>query len=298
MVAMPGTTWTRGEIPVFVSRRAPLARRRHRPGHDEQSLHPVRPRRPTGRQPSARASPDHAAARLGRARPGRDHRAGADVRPGRPARGRRRCHGARRRRHQQPARDDRRVGSTDGSTGPSRDRLAGHADGRCRGRHRRPGPVPGQDRAAGVDLLERPEAALDPRPGRSRAVGAGVRDDRYVGALAAHRRTRRRRPRDRCHERQPDDADGPRDARMGRVDPRGARHPALRAPRDPWLVRGVRHGRRRTRGCADRRHPRRPARGAVRPDVLRGRPGEVHVRHRRVHADAHGQRRRCTARTG
>ena len=49
------------------------------------------------------------------------------------------------------------------------------------------------------------------------------------------------------------------------------------------------HGHRRPRRRADRRDPRRPACRAVRPDLLPGRRGQVHVRHRLLHADAHGR---------
>ena len=72
------------QIPVL-SLGAAVARRRHRPGDDEQPLHPLRPVGTAGRQPSAGARPDHAAAGLGRARRRRDPRARADLHPGRPA---------------------------------------------------------------------------------------------------------------------------------------------------------------------------------------------------------------------
>ena len=65
--------------------RAAVARRGHRPGNDEQPLHPLRPERATGRQPPAGTRPDHAATRLGRARCRRDPRARADLHPGRVA---------------------------------------------------------------------------------------------------------------------------------------------------------------------------------------------------------------------
>ena len=38
----------------------------------------------------------------------------------------------------------------------------------------------------------------------------------------------------------------------------------------------------------DRRHPRRPAGGDVRPGLLRGRQGQEHLRHRQLHAAQHG----------
>ena len=48
----------------------------------------------------------------------------------------------------------------------------------------------------------------------------------------------------------------------------------------------------RHRQRADRRHRRRPAGGAVRPDVPQPGHGEEHVRHRLLHADEHRARRR------
>ena len=45
----------------------------------------------------------------------------------------------------------------------------------------------------------------------------------------------------------------------------------------------------RSGGRADRGHPRRPAGRAVRPDLFRGRRGQVHVRHGLLHVDAHGR---------
>ncbi len=69
---------------------------------------------------------------------------------------------------------------------------------------------------------------------------------------------------------------------------RRTRDPDGDAPRDPRLVRGVRRRRVRPRRRADRRDPGRPAGRAVRADVLRCRPGQVHLRHGRVHAHAHG----------
>ena len=41
------------------------------------------------------------------------------------------------------------------------------------------------------------------------------------------------------------------------------------------------------RAIADRRRRRRPAERAVRPGLLQGRPGQEHLRHRLLHADAH-----------
>ena len=69
-------------------------------------------------------------------------------------------------------------------------------------------------------------------------------------------------------------------------------------PEIRWLVRGLRPRGGGPRGRADRRRPRRPAGRAVRPDLLRGGRGQVHVRHGLLHADAHRRRpgpRRGTA---
>ena len=88
-----------------------------------------------------------------------------------------------------------------------------------------------------------------------------------LGAVEPHRR----RARDRRDQRQPHAADGPRDARLARAEPRADGHPALDAARRSARsseaygeAKGTAIG-----GTPDRRHPRRPAGGAVRPDVLR-----------------------------
>ena len=105
--------------------------------------------------------------------------------------GRRRAR-AGRRRHQRPARDDRRLGPPDRAPGPQRDRLAGHPDrrGGRAPRRRRPGrhgPLPRADRAADLDLLVGAQARLDPRGGRAGATRRGrgrrpaVRHDRHAG---------------------------------------------------------------------------------------------------------------------
>ncbi len=61
----------------------------------------------------------------------------------------------------------------------------------------------------------------------------------------------RRRPPDRRDERQPHDADGPREPRLARAEPRADGHPAGDAAGDPLLERGLRrdraHGGRRAR---------------------------------------------------
>ena len=234
MVALPGSTWTRGEIPsagrspgwdlcsptsiggIRTSRvrrciptgcmwdymtsrlaagrvasrrdrtRTALAGRRHRPGDDQQPVHPVRPRRSAGGEPPARASADHAAARVGRARSRRDPRARPGVRAGRA------CARPVRTRGRLPrsasATSARRPSS---GTGGRVGRSTTRSSGRTRGPPRRcaaggigdEGPIGirATDRAADLDLFERPEARLDPRtPARERDAGrrSRVRDHR------------------------------------------------------------------------------------------------------------------------
>ena len=126
---------------------------------------------------------------------------------------------------------------------------------------------------------------LDHVPGlreRGRGRRGAVRDDGHVADLEPDRPPRHRR-----HERRPDDADEPRDARMGRRAARRHGRAARHAARDPLVVRGLRRGRRPARRAAGRGRARRPARGAVRPDLLRARRGQVHVRHRQLPAAQH-----------
>ena len=79
--------------------------------------------------------------------------------------------------------------------------------------------------------FSRSEDQVDPRqrrrrPRQGRERRSAVREHRHLGDLAAHRRTGRRRPRHRRDQRQPHDADEPRDARLGRRDSRHHRRPA------------------------------------------------------------------------
>ena len=63
------------------------------------------------------------------------------------------------------------------------------------------------------------------------------------------------------------------------------------AARDPRLQRGVRRGAHPGgRGRQGGRRPRRPAGGALRPDLLRGRRGQEHLRHRQLPAAEHRHR--------
>ena len=92
-------------------------------------MHPVRPRGTAGRQPPARASPDHAAARLGRARRRRDPRARPDVRPDRAA-GSRRGRRGRSPRSGSATSARRPSSGTDGPGGRSITRSSGRTRGR------------------------------------------------------------------------------------------------------------------------------------------------------------------------
>ena len=52
------------------------------------------------------------------------------------------------------------------------------------------------------------------------------------------------------------------------------------------------------RGRAGRRRPRRPAGRALRPDLLRRRRGQEHLRHRQLPAAQHRHRGRCRSKNG
>ena len=293
MVAMPGTTWTRGEIPFrepraaflvaaidqgTTSSRCILFDHDGRPVASHQLEHRQITRGPAGSSMTPTRSSSECV-------PAWASRWATECR----------CHGPRRGWHQQPARDDRGLGPRHGSAGPSGDRLAGHPHRRCRRPNRRPGSVPCEDRAARLDLLECFEAALDPRPGRSRSLGTRVRDDRYMAALAAHRRRRWRRPRDRRDEREPDDADGP--ATLEWDEPTTAdRYPETSSPRSADRARSMALASVTSRAC------RSPASSATSMrrcsgDVLEA--GEAKYRTaRRFHADAYGHHARSAVRTG
>ena len=132
------------------------------------------------------------------------------------------------RRHQ-PARDHGRLGQDHRRAGPQRDRVAGHAHRphlRRARQGRRPGPVPGEGRPAAGDLLLGPEDQLAARQRRRRCarrresgdVVFGNMDSWVVWNLTGG--VERRRARHRPDQRVAHDADGPRDARLGRRDPR------------------------------------------------------------------------------
>ena len=93
-------------------------------------------------------------------------------------------------------------------------------------------------------------------------------------------------------ERQPHDADGPQDPRLGRGDHGRHGRPARRCCRRsrPRARSTARSTGRRARRRADRGRPRRPAGGDVRPDVLLARRGQEHVRHGQLPAAQHRHR--------
>ena len=152
-----------------------------------------------------------------------------------------------------------------------------------------------QGRPSAGDLLLGPQGPLAPRqrrrrPRQGRGRRPGLRQHGHLADLEPHRRHRRRPAHHRCDERQPHDADGPRDARPGtrtspgpsacrcRCSPRSAPRARSTARSRPAAFTGVR----------DRRRPRRPAGGHLRPDLLLARRGQEHLRHRQLPAAQHG----------
>ena len=113
--------------------------------------------------------------------------------------------------------------------------------------------------------------------------------DRHLAAVEPDRRPGRRAARHRRHQRLADAADGPARRSTGTrrsLELMGI--PAAMLPEIRSIVRAVRRGRGTALGGRpDRRHPRRPAGGAVRPDLLRAGRGQEHVRHRHVPAGEH-----------
>ena len=197
---------------------------------------------------AAGAPADLPAAGLGRARSGGDLRnvqlvvAGRWTRPAcrrRPVRAR----------HRQPARDDGGVGAPTGA--PVHNAIVWQdtrTDQLCRElAPTRPGPLPRQAGLPVEHLLLRPEGPLAARQHRRSARArrgrrGAVRHGRLLADLEADRPPRHRR-----HQRQPDDADEPRDARLGPdlLDAIGVRRPCCRRS---GLVGGLRRGRRALAG--------------------------------------------------
>ena len=177
------------------------------------------------------------------------------------------------------------MGTRDRSPDPSRGRMA---EPRERGHLRRAASARARNAGARAHrsrdrrLLLRDEGALDPRsgPGRAGACGprrAALRDDRHVAGLEAHRRPRACH---RCVERVAHDGLRHPAATLGRRAPRRARSSAGDV-RDAGAVDGRRR-RDRSRAlrhrAADRGDRGRSAGRALRPDLLRARRGEEHLR--------------------
>ena len=130
----------------------------------------------------------------------------------------------RRARHHQPARDHRRVEQEHRPAVLQRDRLAGHPHRphRQRARARRPR----RRHPAARPACRRPRTSPAARSsGSSRTSTACARPPRRAtpssapptpGCCGTSPAAQRRRARHRRHQRQPHDADGPRDARLGR----------------------------------------------------------------------------------
>ena len=271
-------------------------RRSHRPGHDLHPLHHLRPRRPDRRRRPEGARADLPEAGLGRARPAEiwtEPRRSSGRARARPAPSAADIAGHR---HHQPARDRPWSGTrapASRSTTPSSGRT--------------PGPTASSRSSAataartasargGLPLatyFSGPKIALAARQRRRPRERAEAGDmlfgtmDTWVH-LEPDRRRRRRHARHRRHQRQPHHADGPRDPGLGRRDPRAHGRPAGDAAGDQVLDRGVRRG---AAACCDgvpvAGDPRRPAGGPVRPDLLRRRRGQEHVRHRQLPAAQH-----------
>ncbi|CAA9539198.1 MAG: Glycerol kinase, partial [uncultured Thermoleophilia bacterium] len=273
-------------------------RRRHRSGHDQHAVHDLRPLRLGRRRRPEGARADLPEAGLGRARRQGDLAEHAGRRRGRAAEDGLRQGGNRGGRDHEPARDRARLGPQHGRAGLQRGRLAGHADRPARAGarpRRRARPLPAEGRPAAGDVLLRAEGDVDPRQRRGRARAGrggrpGVRQHGHLADLEPDRRHGRGRVRDRPDQRQPHAGDGPPDAGLGRRDPRDHGDPALDDAGDPLLERRVRHDQlRAAAGPAAGGRPRRPAGGGVRPDLLRHRRREEHLRHRQLHAAEHGR---------
>ena len=189
-----------------------------------------------------------------------------------------------------------------------RHRLAGHPRLRCRCRVRRPrraGPLSRPHRSASGHLLQRPQAPLDSEPcgrraRRSRSRRPALRQHRHLPDLEPDRRRQRRRSRHRRDQRQPHPVDEPEDAATGTTTSSPTSTfphrccPGSRRVREVYgtAVLGPDQGR------ADRRRPRRPAGGALRPGLLPARRSQEHLRHRLLHADEHRRRKIVPSRCG
>ena len=230
-------------------------------------------------------------ARLGRAR---SDRALAQRRGGAPARSPTRgCDASRSGRagHRQPARDDRRLGPRDRRAAAQRDQLAGHAH-RSPGRELRPSTA-ARSSASAPGCRRRPTSRGPSSAGCSttcrgcasgRSAGeVAVRDDRLLADLAADRRRHvtdvTNASRTMMMSLQTLDWD---DELLAALDVPRAMLPEIRSSAEIYGEAARPAG-----GSAGRRGARRPAGGAVRPDLLRARRGQVHVRHGQLPAAQH-----------
>ncbi len=251
-----------------------------RSGDDEQPLRPVRQGRADRRGRAARARADHPAGRLGRARRrARSGGARGEVIDGALAGAGARARRGRGDRDHQPARDDRGVGPRERRADPQRDRLAGHAHRPARARARAATPAWTACASASGCRCRRTSPA--PRSPGCSTTSTGARERAERGELrfgtidAWLLWNLTGGPRGGVHATDVTNASRTmlmdlRDARLARAEPGADGHPARAAARDPLLERGLRRGGRHgARRPAGRGHPRRPAGGAVRPDLLR-----------------------------
>ena len=269
-------------------------RRRDRPGHRVVTLPGFRPigADRLGRPEGARAH--LSAAGLGRARSPR--RSGATS----TRSCRRRSTSAqldalrpRRARHRQPARDDGPVGPRDRQAGAQRDQLAGHAHRPARARARRATSARTAS-ASSADCrwrrtspARRSAGCWTPCPGCASAREAGevlfgTMDSWLIWNLTGRHLTDvTNASRTMLMSLHTLDWD---DELLGALGVPRAMLPEIRAS-----SRDLRRGARAAGGRAGGLGARRPAGGAVRADVLRGRRGEVHVRDRQLPAVQHGR---------
>ena len=200
-------------------------RRRHRPGHHQHPVHDLRPRRRRGGPPSARTRADPAAGR-----------AGSSTTRWRSGSAPRRWSSRRSTTTKLSAGDLAALGITNqretrwcGTATP-----AGRTTTRSSGRT--PGPTGSPRRWTATAAATSSAARPGCRPRRTSPAGKvqwilenvdGVRADAEKGdaifgtadtwvLVEPHRRTARRRARHRRHQRQPNHADGPGDAGLGR----------------------------------------------------------------------------------
>ena len=176
-----------------------------------------------------------------------------------------------------------------GRAGPQRARLAGPP-------HRRAAATSCARRATTDLVRERTGLVIDPYFSGTKiewllrnvdaAARRGLRHDRLLAGLQAHRPARHRStrtPRGRCCSTSASCAGTPSSASCSASTP-----PRLPEPRP--LGGGLRDDRRVRRRGAGGRDRRRPAGGAVRPGLPPARDGEEHLRHRQLRPAQHRRR--------